>query len=196
MENIPVFGQTVQLLASGIILLALCLGVIFYFWSVDMCSKIELLTTSMKRNIYSLENLSQLIYEKAYSELEKETKGMYREQKVDSRLSSDNSDAQYANDESKTFSPIKNIGSDTKFSSLHKESEKYQEISKLILKSLKDLLEEKEQVTAQELFYAIPNKYPLADVYQTLEEMKERNQIDWEDKNVSPQSVLKYKMNK
>ena len=44
MENIPVLGQTSQLLASGIILLALGLGIIFYFWSLNLFKKIELLT--------------------------------------------------------------------------------------------------------------------------------------------------------
>lgn len=192
MENIPVFGQTIQLLASGIILLALCLGINFYFWSINICKKIELLTTSMKKNIDNLENLSQLIYEKAYTEMEKKAAGTHKDQEKGSRLRSDDSGAQYGIDENKSFSPAKDVESKTQFS-LKKESEKYQDISKLILQSLKNLLEEKEQVTAQELIYAIPNKYPLADIYQTLEEMKERNQIDWEDKNVSPQSVLKLK---
>jgi len=43
------------------------------------------------------------------------------------------------------------------------------------------------------LIYAMPNQYSLADIYRTLEEMKERDQISWEEKNISPQSVLKMK---
>jgi hypothetical protein len=33
----------------------------------------------------------------------------------------------------------------------------------------------------------------LADIYRTLELMKEKNQIDWEDRSISPQSMLKIK---
>jgi len=190
MENIPVFGQAIQLLASGIILLALCLGIIFYIWSINIYKRIELLTINMKRNIDSLENLSQLIYEKAYSDMEKKTIGVNKTQEKSSVLSSKNPDIQDEIDEKVPLFPAKDKDSETR-SSLKNESQKYQDISKLILQSLNELLEEKEQVTAQELIYAIPNDYPLADIYQTLEDMKERNQISWKDKNVSPQLVLK-----
>jgi len=73
------------------------------------------------------------------------------------------------------------------------EKAKYQKISKLVIKHLQDLLKEKEQVTAQELVYTMPDQYPLADIYRTLELMKEKNQIDWEDRSISPQSMLKIK---
>jgi len=40
------------------------------------------------------------------------------------------------------------------------------------------------------LVYTMPNQYSLADIYRTLEIMKERNQISWLDKRINPQSVL------
>ncbi len=174
MENIPVLGQTSQLLASGIILLALCLGVIFYFWSLNLFKKIESLMTSMRKNIDSLENLSQSIYETAYLEMKEKT-GYLNQKTAESSQS------------------LKTTLKSTEFSQSEEEEEqdKYQEISSLIINNLKGLLEEKEQVTAQDLVYIMPNQYPIADIYRTLEEMKERNQINWEDKHVSPQSVLK-----
>jgi len=73
------------------------------------------------------------------------------------------------------------------------EKAKYQKISQLVIKHLKDLLKEKEQVTAQELVYTMPDQYPLADIYRTLELMKEKNQIDWKDRSISPQSILEIK---
>ena len=173
MENIPVLGQTSQLLASGIILLALGLGIIFYFWSLNLFKKIELLISSMKKNIDSLENMSQSIYETAYLEMKK--KSGYLNQKVTESVQSSKP----------------NIQSTESSQSGEEQLGKYQEISELIITNLKELLKEKEQVTAQDLVYALPNQYSLADIYRTLEEMKQRNQINWEDKHVSPQSVLK-----
>jgi DNA polymerase II small subunit/DNA polymerase delta subunit B len=70
------------------------------------------------------------------------------------------------------------------------EEEKYEKLRELIIMYLKDLWQEKGQVTAQELVYAMPNQYSLADIYRTLEIMKERNQISWPDKRVNPQSIL------
>jgi len=58
------------------------------------------------------------------------------------------------------------------------------------LKQLQDLLKEKKQVTAQELLYAMGDHYSLADIYRTLELMKEKKQIYWADRNISPQSFL------
>ena len=63
-------------------------------------------------------------------------------------------------------------------------------IAGTILNTLKKLLQQKDQVTAQELVYAIPNEYSLADIYRNLEELKESKQISWPDKSLGPQSVL------
>jgi hypothetical protein len=71
-----------------------------------------------------------------------------------------------------------------------KEEEKYEKIRELIIMYLKDLGSEKGQVTAQDLVYTMPNQYSLADIYRTLEIMKERDQISWLDKRINPQSVL------
>lgn len=180
MENIPVLGQTSQLLASGIVLLALCLGIIFYFWSLNLFKKIELLITKMKQNIDSLENLSQSMYETAYLEMKKESRYL--------RPGKDQKQNQVS-EEQKTFSsdprPVQ-------FSN-PEEKDKYQNISELIRRYFKELVKEKEQVTAQELVYAMPNEHSLADIYRTLEVMKEKNQINWEEKSLSPQTILKMK---
>ncbi|MFW6149759.1 MAG: hypothetical protein ACOC6D_07865, partial [Atribacterota bacterium] len=62
MENVSVLGQSSQLLASGIVLLALCLGIVFYYWSLQLFKKFDLQIKKMKQNIDSLETLSQSIY--------------------------------------------------------------------------------------------------------------------------------------
>jgi len=193
MENIPLLGQTSQLLASGIILLALCLGIIFYFWSLNLLKKIELLITKMRQNIDSLESLSQSIYETAYLEMKKET-GYFVKTKTEITQNTDQQPDEEL-EEQKVFSvnPKKAVSKKPKpeQSSKPEEKDKYQSISELIVRYFKDLLQEKEQVTAQELVYAMPNRYSLADIYRTLEVMKENNQINWEDKSISPQSILK-----
>jgi len=193
MENIPLLGQTSQLLASGIILLALCLGIIFYFWSLNLLKKIELLITKMRQNIDSLESLSQSIYETAYLEMKKET-GYFVQTKTEITQKADQ-EPDKEPEEQKVFSvnPKKAVSKNQKpeQSSKPEEKDKYQSISELIVRYFKDLLQEKEQVTAQELVYAMPNRYSLADIYRTLEVMKENNQISWEDKSISPQSILK-----
>ena len=185
MENIPVLGQTSQLLASGIVLLALCLGIIFYFWSLNLLKKIELLITKMRQNIDSLESLSQSIYETAYLEMKKET-GYFVQTKTEIAQKTDQK-SDKESEEQELFS----VNPKPEQSSKTEEKDKYQSISELIVRYFKDLLPEKEQVTAQELVYAMPNRYSLADIYRTLEVMKEDNQISWEDKNISPQSILK-----
>jgi hypothetical protein len=185
MENIPILGQTSQLLASGIILLALCLGIIFYFWSLNLFKKIELLINRMRKNIDNLEKLSQSIYETAYFELKKNSKNTTQKQ---TRVSQkDDQQFHKEPEEQKIFS---SNPKSTQFSQ-SEEKDKYQHISELITRYFRDLLKSKEQVTAQELIYAMPNQYSLADIYRALEEMKEKNLISWEDKNVSPQSILK-----
>lgn len=193
MENIPLLGQTSQLLASGIILLALCLGIIFYFWSLSLLKKIELLITKMRQNIDSLESLSQSIYETAYLEMKKET-GYFVQTKTEITQKTDQEpDKEPEEQEVFSVNPKKAVSKNQKpvKSSKPEEKDKYQSISELIVRYFKDLLQEKEQVTAQELVYAMPNRYSLADIYRTLEVMKENNQISWEDKSISPQSILK-----
>ena len=71
------------------------------------------------------------------------------------------------------------------------EEERFDNISDLITTYLRELQEEKERVCAQDLVYTMPNQYSLADIYQTLEIMKERKQVYWEDKNINPQSIIK-----
>ncbi len=212
MENIPVLSQTSQLLASGIVILALCMGIIFYFWSLHLFKKIELQITKMRQNIDSLENLSQSIYETAYLEMEKEYRGSKQEDKetnnpkkeqlileeirgqIQNLIQRQNEMSQKIDQKlGKEPEEQKEFSSNTRpaqFSQLE-EQEKYQKIRELIIRHLKKLLQEKEQVITQELVYAMPNEYSLADIYRTLEIMKEKNQINWEDKSLSPQSILK-----
>jgi hypothetical protein len=212
MENISVLGQSLQLLAIGIVLLALCLGIVFYYWSLQLFKKFDLQIKQIKQNIDSLEALSQSIYETAYLDIkQKDIKD-----NPDDNIANIPKKEQYVLEEIKA--QIKNIiqrqaeitqrieeklnekkseeqenfSLDTGSEQFLKAEEKanYQEISKLIIKHLKDLLKEKEQVTAQELVYTMPDQYPLADIYRTLELMKEKKQIYWSDRNISPQSFL------
>jgi len=215
MENISVLGESSQLMASGIIILALCLGIVFYSWSLQLFKKFDLQITKMKQNIDSLEHLSQSIYETAYWDIKKK----------DNKDSPDMDIANILKKEQYVLEEIKvqiqdliqkqaeiNLITEEKFAEKKTEQQKkfsldtgseqflkaedkakYQKISQLVIKHLKDLLKEKEQITAQELVYTMPDQYPLADIYRTLELMKENNQINWEDKNISPQSILEIK---
>lgn len=185
MENIPILGQTSQLLASSIVILALCLGIIFYFWSLNLYRRIELLIIKMRKNIDHLESLSQTIYETAYFELKKNSEHPAQRR---SETPEKNEQRSIREPEEKTIfssqpAPMQ--------SSQSEERDKFQSISELITRYFRDLVKAKEQVTAQELIYAMPNQYSLAEIYRTLEEMKERNQISWDDKNIGPQSILK-----
>ncbi|MBP8718962.1 MAG: hypothetical protein KBI07_07800 [Candidatus Atribacteria bacterium] len=213
MENM-LFDQTAQLLAIIVIVLALCLGLIFYFWSQQLFKKIELMVSKMKQNVDNLEYLSQYIYESAYFNMKE--RGMVNQNK-DSAPS-----GEIVNNLKKVIEEIQNLREsqieikqklNEKFSSYKsseqiqntmptnpdtilvqslspKEEEKYEKIRELIIMYLKDLGSEKGQVTAQDLVYTMPNQYSLADIYRTLEIMKERNQISWLDKRINPQSVL------
>lgn len=208
------FDQTAQLLAIIVIVLALCLGLIFYFWSQQLFKKIELMVSKMKQNVDNLEYLSQYIYESAYFNMKE--RGMVNQNK-DSAPS-----GEIVNNLKKVIEEIQNLREsqieikqklNEKFSSYKsseqiqntiptnpdsilgqslspEEEEKYEKIRELIIMYLKDLGSEKGQVTAQELVYTMPNQYSLADIYRTLEIMKERNQISWLDKRINPQSVL------
>ncbi len=208
------FDQTAQLLAIIVIVLALCLGLIFYFWSQQLFKKIELMVSKMKQNVDNLEYLSQYIYESAYFNMKE--RGMVNQNK-DSAPS-----GEIVNNLKKVIEEIQNLREsqieikqklNEKFSSYKsseqiqntmptnpdtilvqslspKEEEKYEKIRELIIMYLKDLGSEKGQVTAQDLVYTMPNQYSLADIYRTLEIMKERNQISWLDKRINPQSVL------
>lgn len=208
------FDQTAQLLAIIVIVLALCLGLIFYFWSQQLFKKIELMVSKMKQNVDNLEYLSQYIYESAYFNMKE--RGMVNQNK-DSVPS-----GEIVNNLKKVIEEIQNLREsqieikqklNEKFSSYKsseqiqntmptnpdtilvqslspKEEEKYEKIRELIIMYLKDLGSEKGQVTAQDLVYTMPNQYSLADIYRTLEIMKERNQISWLDKRINPQSVL------
>src|SRR6056297_763325 len=215
MENISVLGESSQLMASGIILLASCLGIVFYSWSLQLFKKFDLQITKMKQNIDSLENLSQSIYETAYWDIKKKDnkdspdmnianilkKEQYvleeikvQVQNLIKRQAEINQTIEEKLNEKKTeqqesFSLDK--GSEQFLKA--EEKAKYQKISQLVIKYINDLLKEKEQVTAQELVYKMPDHYSLADIYRTLELMKEKNQIDWKDRSISPQSILEIK---
>lgn len=213
MENIPVFGQTSQLLASAVVLLALGLGIIFYSWSFQLFKRIEILITKMRKNIDSLENLSQSIYESAYLEIKKgerknhqnDKRVIYASEKEGVLLNEINEQIRQLVEKQneialkleqkakKESEEQKEFASNPKQSGFSRAGEQgqYQEISELIIRYLRDLLKEKEQVTAQELVYAMPKQYSLADIYRTLEEMKEKNQIHWEERIISPHSILK-----
>ncbi len=215
MENISVLGQSSQLLASGIVLLALCLGIVFYYWSLQLFKKFDLQIKKMKQNIDSLEALSQSIYETAYRDIKKKD----IKDNPDDNIANIPKKEQYVLEEIKAQiqnliqrqaeitqtmeeklneqkpEQQENFSLDTGSEQFLKAEEKakYQKISKLVIKHLKDLLKEKEQVTAQELVYTMPDLYPLADIYRTLELMKEKNQIAWEERSISPQSILEIK---
>jgi|LDZU01.1.fsa_nt_gi hypothetical protein len=212
MENISVFGQSFLLLAGGIVLLGLCMGIVFYSWSLQLFKKLDFQIKQMKQNIESLESLSQFVYETSYRDIKKmaskdkqnikNSNNFMTEQPILEAIKNDIENLiQKQTEISKTLEqktsekPISqddylslNTGS-VQFLS-EEEKTKYQQISKLILKHLQDLLKEKEQVTAQELVYAMPDHYSLADIYRTLELMKEKKQINWSDRNISPQSFL------
>ncbi|MDD3539310.1 MAG: hypothetical protein PHQ06_03985, partial [Atribacterota bacterium] len=208
------FDQTAQLLAIIVIVLALCLGLIFYFWSQQLFKKIELMVSKMKQNVDNLEYLSQYIYESAYFNMKE--RGMVNQNKdsapsgeivndwkevkeqIQNLRESQAEIKQKLNEElniHKSSEKIEN-GKPTNPDSIlgqslsPKEEEKYEKIRELIIMYLKDLGSEKGQVTAQDLVYTMPNQYSLADIYRTLEIMKERNQISWLDKRINPQSVL------
>lgn len=212
MNNIAVFGQSLLLLAGGFVLLGLCLGIVFYSWSLLLFKKLDVQINKMKQNIESLEALSQFVYETSYQDIKKI--GIKDEQ--NEKIAQNTKTKEHILEEIK--GDIQNIiQKQTDISKkleqkIHKESSrkegyfsldagsdkflseeektKYQNISKLLLKNLQDLLKEKEQVAAQELVYTIPEDYSLADIYRTLELMKEKKQIDWSDRNISPQSYI------
>jgi hypothetical protein len=208
------FEQTAPLLAIIVIILALCLGIIFYLWSRQLLKKIELMITSMKQNADNLEYLSQYIYESAYFKMKEDsTENQNKDSTPSFEIVNDLKEAkgqiqniresqveikQKLNEElniRKSSEKIQNAtptNPDTVLvqSLSPKEEEKYEKIRELIITYLKDLWQEKGQVTAQELVYTMPNQYSLADIYRTLEIMKERNQISWPDKRINPQSIL------
>lgn len=209
-----IFNQTAPLLAIIMIILALCLGIIFYLWSLQILKKIELLITKMKQNVDNLEYLSQYIYETAYfkmtesiqknrnegsalsnlevnfDELREVKKQIHyiieKQDEINQKLSQKTDN--YSEKQKEIYSKKNNITFPQSFPL--GEEDKYKDISELIIMYLKDLLQEKGQVTAQELVYTMPSQYSLADIYRTLEIMKERNQINWEDKSINPQSIL------
>jgi len=69
MGNISVFGQSFLLLAGGIVLLGLCMGIVFYSWSLQLFKKLDIQIKQMKQNIESLESLSQFVYETSYRDI-------------------------------------------------------------------------------------------------------------------------------
>ena len=213
MESIFLLEQTAPLLAIVLILLALSLGIIFYLWSVQNLKRIESQVIEMKNNVSNLEHLSQSIYETAYlnmkennhrnnshgttvsnagidldelKEVKKQIKYIIEKQTEINQILSQKFDndtekqTEIYSNKNKTFIPHFPQG----------EEDKFHKISELIIMHLKNLKQERAQVTAQELVYAMPNKYSLADIYRTLEIMKERDKIFWEDKSINPQSFL------
>ncbi len=210
MSNISELILSTPLLAIFMIILALFLGVIFYLWSLQILKKIELMISKMKHNADNLEYLSQYIYETTYFKLKESKESNSNEEGVSSGkkmeweeikrqmqqvMNKQNEIDQKLNQREEN--PEKKVeiysNKDKIFSQSFPAGEegKYQNISALIVTYLKDLLQGKEQVTAQDLVYAMPSQYSLADIYRTLEIMKERNQIYWEDKSINPQSVLR-----
>ena len=71
METILLLEQTAPLFIIILIILALCLGIIFYLWSMQNLKNIELKIVRMKNNISNLEYLSQSIYETTYFKMKK-----------------------------------------------------------------------------------------------------------------------------
>ena len=213
MENIRIFDQTAPLLAIILIILAFCLAIIFYIWSLRVLKKIEAQISKMKQNVTNLEDLSQYIYETAYFDMKDSiSKGKNGNRTpIISGISIDEfnelkSQIQYLEErqeeinqkiyqkeekkpEKEKETPLNN--NSTFMPTLQPgEEDKYEKISDLIVMHLKGLLQKQEQVTAQELVYAMPNKYSLADIYRTLEILKERGKIGWEDKSIHPKSFL------
>ena len=215
MENIILLGQTAPWLSIIMIVLALCLGIIFYLWSIQIIKKIELLIIKMKQNVDNLEYLSQYIYETAYFKMKE---NHHRNRDEDTALSNENINLNELKEVNKQLQYVKEVQMEInqklnrKTDDISKkqqevysnknnvifpqsfpsgEEDKYKNISELIIMYLKELLREKDQVTAQELVYTMPNQYSLADIYRTLEIMKERNQISWKDKSINPQSSLR-----
>lgn len=213
MGNIRIFDQTAPLLAIILIILAFCLAIIFYIWSLRVLKKIESQISKMKQNVTNLEDLSQYIYETAYFDI-KDSVGRGKNGdrtpiipgiSID-ELNELKSQIQYLEERQKEINqklyqkeekkPEKQKETPSNKNSAFvptlqpDEEDKYKKISDLIVMHLNDLLQKKGQVTAQELVYAMPNKYSLADIYRTLEIMKERSKIFWEGKSISPQSFL------
>jgi hypothetical protein len=212
-ENIFLLEQTAPLLAIALIVLALSLGIIFYLWSVQNLKKIKLQIIEMKNNVSILEYLSQSIYETAYLKLKGDSLGNNSEIKTISNagigldeLKEVQKQIKYIAEKQAEINQIlrQKIDDDSKnqkeiYSNKKKtfiphfpqgQEDKFNKISELIIMNLKNLKQEKEQVTAQELVYAMPGKYSLADIYRTLEIMRERDKIFWEDKSINPQSFL------
>jgi len=212
MNNITVFGQSLLLSAGGFVLLGLCLGIVFYSWSLQLFKKLNAQINKMKQNIDSLEILSQFVYETSYQDIKKigikdrqnekiaqntnikedileEIKGdiqniIQKQTEISKKFE------QKAKEESYQKEDYFSLDTGAEQFLSEEEKTKYQNISKLLLKNLQDLLKEKEQVAAQELVYTMPEDYSLADIYRTLELMKEKKQIDWSDRNISPQSYI------
>lgn len=213
MGNISVFGQSLLISAGVIVLLGLCLGILFYFWSLQLFKKIDMQIKQMKQNIDGLEALSQFVYETSYRDIkkialkdnqnEKITQNIQAKQHVleEIRLNIENLIQKQTEIskkiEEKTMEDRSrkedyfSVGTGLNQLLSEEEKAKQQEISKLILKNLQDLLKEKEQVTVQELVYTITDNYSLADIYQALDSMKKKKQIEWSGRNISPQSLLK-----
>lgn len=212
MENVSLLEQTAPMIAIVMIIIAFGLGIILYLWFQQMQKKTELLLREMKRNIDILEHLSQYVYEAACFKgressaiLEKEAalfpnNTIAELKEVKSQIKSITEQQAEINRKLKQGLAAELPEQNEIYSSKNKiysetfppeEKSKYEEVSELIVVLLKDLLSEKSQVTAQELVYTMPSQYSLAEIYRSLEMMKENNQIDWEDKSIHPQSILK-----
>ena len=214
MENILALQQIAHLIAIVMIIIASILGIILYLWFQQIQRKAELLVKEMKQNIDNLEYLAQYVYEAVCSKGKGSSAAQEKEEaflsytktdelkevkkQIQSIIEKQSGIGHKLNQKLNEDSP----GHDEIYSSTSKnkiysetfppeEKSKYKEISELIVVLLKDLLSEKGQVTAQELVYTMPSQYPLAEIYRSLEMMKENKQIDWEDKSIHPQSVLK-----
>lgn len=211
MGNISVFVQSFLLLSGGVVLLGLFLGIAFYSWSLELFKKLDIQVKQMKQNIDSLEALSQFVYETSYREIQKININKSQIGKIPNNHMIEQHILEIKNDIrnliqkqteiSKTLEQKEseetreqkgilslNTGSEQFLS--EEEKVKYQQINKLILRNLQELLKEKNQVTAQELVYAMPDNYSLSDIYRTLELMKEKKQINWSNGNITPQTFL------
>lgn len=214
MENILALQQIAPLIAIVMIVIVSILGIISYLWFQQIQRNTELLLKEVKQNIDNLEYLVQYFYETACSKGKGNSAAQEKEEAFLSYVKTDElkevrkqiqsiierqSDIDHKLNQklNEGSSEQCEIYSDTSKSKIYSETfppeekSKYKEVSELIVILLKDLLSEKGQATAQELVYAMPSQYSLAEIYRSLEMMKENKQIDWEDKSIHPQSILK-----
>ena len=184
MDNVVIFTQATPLLSIILIIIALCLGIIFYLWSLQVLKRIELQIIKMKQNAEHLEYLSQYIYETSYfllkdkkgiekndydnialdlpnkqdilDELE-EIKKQIKNIKENSNIIKEEASQKKVNNSENLQKIYPNPGDDAHPHTLSPaEEERFGNISDLITTYLRELQEEKERVCAQDLVYTMP----------------------------------------